>query len=107
MNTLRARLRIWWMTHRQQLWPTIGILVVFVLHTLVVKWDREAAVEAEKAALHRAVAEHEKCAVQRDAVGFRKTVFIIEAATPQEAANKLASVSGSADLQRYRLMYTK
>lgn len=102
-----GRLRILWMSRREQikLWGCAFALVA--LFGLVGRWDYEDQVASAQAAEERARVSESEARKELDEIRaakkLPKTTFIIEATTPEAAALKLAEIAGDLDAERMRI----
>lgn len=104
INDLRrmfgGKFRVWQLTHGHR-FRLIGLVFVLLCLFLLVGYFDWRDME-QKVELHRQRAEQ----LQRGQDAMKqlpKTVFIIEAATPDELALKLARIAGQLDAQRMEL----
>jgi hypothetical protein len=100
----KGRLRVWWIYHRQDAIRTLQLAAIVLLFLVASSMDYRDQVAAERAA-HEAV--REQLRDERAARGHSRTVYLIEAATPEAARMKLAEIAGEIDLERAKLRSRK
>lgn len=98
-----GKFRVWCITHGHRfrlVWLMLVLLCLFLLAGYLDWRDME-----ERVRTHKKRADHLQ--QEQDVMkGLPKTVFVIEAATPDELALKLARIAGDLDAQRME-MYKK
>lgn len=96
----KGSIRVWMLTHGEQAKLALMGITMVALYSLVSHWDYQDALLAEQMAhdqAKRALAQEQKART------LPATVFVIEAATPQQAQEKLAKIAGDLDLERFRM----
>lgn len=98
----QGRYRIWWLTRsrRRDLVVALQLLFLVAAFLAVSTWDYQDQLEQERYAkedVSRILAE------ERKARELPRTVYVIEAATPQQVAEKLAGIAGELDNERAKL----
>lgn len=101
MNQLtQGRARLFWLTYSQHVWGALaGIVLVFCLG-IVGHYDYQDQLELERLKAERSAQHLRNCEAIRKTSTGPKTIFLIEAGSPQEANEKLAVIAGSLDVAR-------
>lgn len=96
----KGRARVWWMTHGQRVkYAAMGITMV-LLYGIASEMDYQDALLAEQMAHAEA---RRQLAQEQAARALPTTVYVLEAATPAAAQQKLARLAGEMDVERHKL----
>jgi len=98
----RGKFRVWCITHGHR-FRLIGLMLVLALLFLLMGYFdwRELYNRAET---HRQRAEYLQ--QEQDVMKqLPKTVYVIEAATPEELMKKMSRIAGELDYERYKMMH--
>ena len=105
LHALNAgRLRIWWLTHRQDAVRAAQLVTLVALFLTASSMDYQDQLDAERAAKD-AVAE--QLAQDRAARELPRVTFVIDAASVAEAKKRLAEIEGAAMAERYAMRGVK
>jgi hypothetical protein len=99
-----GRLRIWWLTHRQDAVRAAQLVALVALFLTASTMDYQDQLDAERSAK---AAVDEQLAQERAGRSIPSTVYMIEARTPAEAKMKLAEIEGAVMAERYRMRGAK
>lgn len=93
-----GRLRVWAISHGREAVRALQLVAIVGAFLTVSHFDYQDAIAAEKAAREDVA---EQLRQEKIARTLPRTTFVIEAATPAEAQEKLAAIAGDADVMRY------
>ncbi|MBL0142625.1 MAG: hypothetical protein IPP91_11130 [Betaproteobacteria bacterium] len=96
----RGRLRVWWITHRQDAIRAAQLVALVGCFLAVSAFDCQDQLDMERAAREDAQAQ---LAAERSARALPRLTFVIDARTPAEAQVRLAEIASDADVQRLNL----
>lgn len=97
----QGRYRVWFLTHRIRAFRALQVCTVVCLFLVASAMDYRDQLAAEKAAhadVKRILAE--QAADKAAAKALPQTVYVLEAATPEKAREKLARIAGQLDYER-------
>lgn len=108
MKRLRSvnagRLRIWWLTHRQDAVRAAQLVTLVALFLLASSMDYQDQLDAERAAAEAATAKLE---AHRQAHGLPRVTFVIDVPDIPAAKMRLAEIEGAVMAERYRMRGAK